>query len=60
MQIRRAVLPDAVVIGVLTEQIYRAGGWTSESYAATLRDGRARIEDAIVFVATLDGAVAAA
>jgi ribosomal protein S18 acetylase RimI-like enzyme len=55
--IRRAALPDADAIGVLTEQVYRAGGWTSESYAAVLRDGRARIEDAIVFVATLDGVV---
>lgn len=51
------MLPDADGIGVLTEQVYRAGGWTSESYAAVLRDGRARIEDAIVFVATLHGAV---
>ena len=55
--IRRAALPDADAIGVLTEQVYRAGGWTSESYATVLRDGHARIESAIVFVATLDGAV---
>lgn len=57
LQIRRAAPPDADAIGVLTERVYRAGGWTSESYAAVLRDGRTRIEDAIVFVATSDGAV---
>ena len=55
--VRRAALPDADAVGMLTEQVYRAGGWTSESYAAVLRDGRARLEDAVVFVATLDGAV---
>ena len=58
LKIRPAVLPDADDIGTLTERVYRAGGWASEHYLRVLRDGRARIEDAIVFVATLDGVVA--
>jgi ribosomal protein S18 acetylase RimI-like enzyme len=55
--IRRAEPADADDVGLLTERVFRAGGWTSESYARTLRDGRARIDDAVVFVATVDGAV---
>ena len=56
-EIRPATPADGDELGVLTEEVYRAGGWTSEAYAARLRDGRRRIEDAIVHVATVDGAV---
>ena len=56
-QIRRADLKDAEHVGVLTERVYRQGGWGSESYSKGLLDGRSRIEDAIVLVATVDGAI---
>ena len=56
-QIRRANLKDAEQVGVLTERAYRQGGWGSESYSKVLLDGRSRIEDAIVLVATVDGAI---
>jgi ribosomal protein S18 acetylase RimI-like enzyme len=56
-QIRRAGLPDSDDVGVLTERVYRAGGYGSEEYAPVLRDGRARIDGAIVFVATVRGAI---
>ena len=55
--IRQAGDDDADDVGLLTEQVYRAGGWTSERYAEVLRDGRARIAHAVVLVATLDGVV---
>jgi ribosomal protein S18 acetylase RimI-like enzyme len=60
LQIRRAGPPDSDDVGVLTERAFRDGGFGSESYAQVLRDGRARIEDAIVFVATLRGAIVGA
>lgn len=56
-QIRRAGLPDADDVGVLTEGVYRAEGFGSDEYAPMLRDGRARIDGAIVFVATLGGRI---
>jgi ribosomal protein S18 acetylase RimI-like enzyme len=56
-QIRRADLADAEQVGVLTERVYRQGGWGSESYSRELLDGRSRIEDAIVLVATVDSAI---
>ena len=56
-QIRRAGPPDADDVGGLTERAFRDGGFGSESYARVLRDGRARIDDAIVFVATLRGSI---
>jgi ribosomal protein S18 acetylase RimI-like enzyme len=57
IEIRRAEERDATDVGVLTERVYREGGWTSEHYAAVLRDARTRIAQAVVFVATRDGAV---
>ena len=56
-QIRRAGLADAEHVGVLTERVYRRGGWGSERYSRALLDGRSRIEDAIVLVATVDEAI---
>ena len=56
-QIRRAGLADAHDVGILTERVYRAGGWAGEEYARVLADGRTRIENAIVFVAECAGAV---
>ena len=40
-QIRRAGLPDSDDVGVLTERVYRAGGYGSEEYAPVL-PGRPR------------------
>lgn len=57
LQIRRAGLSDADDVGVLTEAVYRAEGFGSDDYAPMLRDGRARIDDAIVFVATMGGTI---
>ncbi|MDT7578980.1 MAG: hypothetical protein QOK35_244 [Pseudonocardiales bacterium] len=57
LQIRRAGLPDADAVGVLTEGVYRAEGFGSDEYAPMLRDGRARIDGAVVFVATLGGTI---
>lgn len=41
----------------MTERVYAAGGWTDEAYSDVLRDGRSRIDEAIVLVATIDGVV---
>jgi N-acetylglutamate synthase len=54
--IRRAGLADAEPVGVLTERVYRQGGWASDNYAPQLRDGRSRVEQAIVLVAVMGGA----
>ena len=51
--IRLAELSEANEVGVLTERVYRAGGWTDEGYSKLLLDAHSRIEEAIVFVATL-------
>jgi GNAT superfamily N-acetyltransferase len=53
--IRRAGLADADPVGVLTERVYRQGGWAGDGYAPLLRDGRSRIEEGIVLVAASDG-----
>jgi ribosomal protein S18 acetylase RimI-like enzyme len=53
--IRRARLADAGPVGLLTERVYRQGGWASDSYAPLLRDGRSRIEEAITLVAVMGG-----
>ncbi len=53
--IRRAGLADAEPVGLLTERVYRQGGWASDGYAPQLRDGRSRIEEAIVLVAVMGG-----
>jgi CTP:molybdopterin cytidylyltransferase MocA/ribosomal protein S18 acetylase RimI-like enzyme len=57
VEIRRAGLADADQVGALTERAYREGGWGNESYWNQLRDGRARIEDAIVLVAAAGGVI---
>ena len=57
MEIRRADLADAGLVGGLTQRVYRQGGWTEEEYSKLLLDGRSRIEEAIVLVATADGVV---
>ena len=51
-QIRRATPADAEAVGVLTERVYRQGGWTNDGYSKVLLDGHARIEAASVLVAT--------
>src|SRR5215471_12651405 len=57
VEVRRAYLADAEPVGGLTERVYRQGGWTDEDYSRLLLDGRSRIEEAIVLVATAAGAV---
>jgi len=57
VEVRRADLADAEPVGGLTERVYRQGGWTDEDYSRLLLDGRSRIEEAIVLVATAAGAV---
>jgi ribosomal protein S18 acetylase RimI-like enzyme len=57
VEVRRADPADAGLVGALTERVYRQGGWTDEEYSKLLLDGRSRIEEAIVLVATADGAV---
>ncbi len=57
VEIRRADLADADQVGVLTERAYRHDGLTGEDYARQLRDGRSRIQDAVVLVAVDDGAI---
>lgn len=59
--IRPATAEDAEVIGVLTEQVYRDGGFLDddEAYVAHLLDGAGRVRDALVLVAELDGRVVA-
>ena len=57
VEIRRADLADAGQVGMLTERVYRRGGWTDEDYSKLLLDGRSRIEDATVLVAVADGVI---
>jgi len=57
VEVRRADLADAGLVGGLTERVYRRGGWTDEDYSKLLLDGRSRIEEAIVLVATAAGAL---
>jgi ribosomal protein S18 acetylase RimI-like enzyme len=52
LEVRRAEPGDEEYVGLLTERIYQQGGWTNERYSRVLLDGRSRIEDAIVLVAT--------
>jgi hypothetical protein len=58
VEIRRADLADADQVGMLTERVYRHEGLTDEDYARQLRDGRSRIQDAVVLVAVTDGVIA--
>ena len=56
--VRRADQAEAGQVGALTERVYRDGGFGSDDYAEVLRDGRSRVRDGIVLVATADGAIA--
>ena len=55
--VRLAEFSEADEVGALTERVYRAGGWTDERYSKLLLDARSRIEEADVFVATLNTGV---
>ena len=57
VEIRRADLADADQVGMLTERVYRHEGLTDEDYARQLRDGRSRIQAAVVLVAVADGVI---
>jgi ribosomal protein S18 acetylase RimI-like enzyme len=59
--VRPATAEDADVVGVLTERVYRDGGYLDddEDYVTHLRNGVGRVRDALVLVAELDGAVVA-
>jgi GNAT superfamily N-acetyltransferase len=53
--IRVAFDDEGDAVGVLTERVYRDGGFVGDDYAAELRDGESRVRDATVVVAQLDG-----
>jgi ribosomal protein S18 acetylase RimI-like enzyme len=53
--VRRADPAEADLVGELTERVYRDGGYGTGAYADVLRDGRSRVRDGIVLVATADG-----
>jgi ribosomal protein S18 acetylase RimI-like enzyme len=53
--IRIARDEEGDAVGVLTELVYREGGLVGDDYAGELRAGEARVRDATVFVAELDG-----
>lgn len=55
--VRTATAADGDAVGELTEQVYRAGGFTDDEYAVELRDAGRRIETACVFVAELEGRI---
>ena len=57
LRIRPGRLDEAGAIGTLTQQVYRAGGWTDEGYDVELLDARARIEHATLLVAEQGRAV---
>ncbi|HEU5151520.1 MAG TPA: GNAT family N-acetyltransferase [Iamia sp.] len=59
--IRPATADDATAVGVLTEKVYRDGGYLDddEAYVAQLLDGAGRVRDAVVLVAELAGTVVA-
>jgi ribosomal protein S18 acetylase RimI-like enzyme len=57
--VRRAEPAEADLVGALTEQVYRTGGFGSDDYAKVLRDGRSRVRDGIVLVAVADGVAVA-
>ena len=59
VEVRRADPSEGDEIGRLTEQVYRAGGFTTDDYSLVLLDGATRVRDAIVLVATLDGRIVA-
>lgn len=55
--VRPADAAEAEPIGVLTEKVYRDGGYLDddEDYVTHLLDGVGRVRDALVLVAELDG-----
>lgn len=55
--VRQARAADGEVVGRLTEQVYRDGGFGDDGYAVVLRDGATRVREAHVLVAELDGRV---
>jgi GNAT superfamily N-acetyltransferase len=55
--IRTARHDEGDAVGVLTERVYRDGGFVGDDYAAELRDGESRVREATVLVAELDGRV---
>ncbi len=59
MHIRKATRADAVAVNAIIEEVYVGGGWadpvTSPQYVQTLLDAAARIEQACVLLAELDG-----
>jgi ribosomal protein S18 acetylase RimI-like enzyme len=59
--VRPATADEGEAVGVLTERVYREGGYLDddEDYVAHLLDGAGRVRDALVLVAELDGAVVA-
>lgn len=57
--IRPARPEEAVALGVLTERVYREGGFSTESYSRELLDGVTRVRDALVLVALVDEALVA-
>ena len=59
--VRPATDADADAVGLLTERVYRDGGYLDEDedYVTHLRDGAGRVRDARVLVAELDGVVVA-
>jgi ribosomal protein S18 acetylase RimI-like enzyme len=57
LQIRPGRLGEAGAIGVLTQRIYSAGGWTDKGYDGELLDAQARIEHGTLLVAEREGAV---
>jgi ribosomal protein S18 acetylase RimI-like enzyme len=59
VEVRRATPAEGDEIGRLTEEVYRAGGFTTDDYSRELLDGAARVRDAIVLVATLEGRLVA-
>ena len=55
--IRAAGDDEGDAVGVLTERVYRDGGFVGDDYAAELRDGESRVREATVVVAELDGRI---
>jgi ribosomal protein S18 acetylase RimI-like enzyme len=59
VEVRRAEPGEGDEIGRLAEQVYRAGGFTTDDYSLVLLDGATRVRDALVLVATLGGRIVA-
>lgn len=52
--VRTARETDAVAVGILTEGVYAAGGWTDQDYSKTLLDGDSRIAHGLTYVVEQD------